>query len=58
MPASIAPTADATITAQQWGLVPDATPHEGLLILTNAPSATNTGGATQATEALILPLAP
>ncbi|MBC8025569.1 MAG: S8 family serine peptidase [Steroidobacteraceae bacterium] len=58
VPATIAPSADATIAAQQWGLVPGTTPHEGLLILTNAPSATNTGGATQASEALILPRAP
>jgi hypothetical protein len=58
VPASIASSTDATIPTQQWGLVPGTTPHEGLLIFTNAPSATNTGGATQASEALILPRAP
>jgi hypothetical protein len=58
VPATIAPQADATITATQWELVPGTTPQAGLLILTNAPTATNTGGATQASEALILPRAP
>ena len=58
VPATLLPTADAMITAQQYGLVPNTTPHEGLLIFTNSPSATNTGGATQASEALILPRAP
>ncbi len=58
VPATIASSTDATITARQFTLVPSTTPHEGLLILTNAPSAANTGGATQASEALILPRAP
>jgi minor extracellular serine protease Vpr len=58
VPATLLPSAHAMIDAQQWGLVPSTTPHEGLLIFTNAPSATNTGGATQASEALILPRAP
>jgi len=59
LPATLAPLTDAAVTSQRFPLATGMTPHAGLLIFTNAGlSTTSNGGATQATEALILPSAP
>jgi hypothetical protein len=45
-----------TLTVRQWGLFPGTTPHQGLMLINNSDfGSANRGGATFATEALILP---
>jgi hypothetical protein len=45
-----------TLVVQQWGMFPGTSSHEGLLLINNSDlGAANRGGATAATEALILP---
>jgi minor extracellular serine protease Vpr len=58
-PSTLAYEGEANVTVTRFTLVPGTTPHAGLLLLTNAGlSATSNGGATQATEALLLTPAP
>jgi hypothetical protein len=45
-----------TLAVQQYGLYPGTDPHAGILLINNsALSATNNGGATAASEAILLP---
>jgi hypothetical protein len=45
-----------TLDVQQWGLLPGLTPNAGLMVINNsALSDTNNGGATAASEAILLP---
>jgi hypothetical protein len=58
-PSTLAYEAKANVTVTRFSLVPGTTPHAGIMMLTNAGlSATSNGGATQATEALLLTPAP
>jgi hypothetical protein len=45
-----------TLAVRQWGLFPGTDPHAGVLLINNSAfSATNNGGATAASEAILLP---
>ena len=59
-PSTLPYLGDANVTVTRFTLTPGTTPHAGIMILTNAGLSTaNNGGATQATEALLLtPPAP
>ncbi len=58
VPSTLASRADATVTVTRFTAVPGATPNVGLMLLTNSGAAANPNGATQATETLLLPVAP
>jgi len=57
-PDTLGPLLDATISAQRLTFPAALTNHAGLMLLTNSARTDNNGGATQATETILLQPAP
>lgn len=58
VPGTLASGADANVTVTRFALPAGATPHAGLMLVTNSGFSLNPNGASQATETLLVPAAP